>query len=118
MDPESYEQVTLDKQAMGSAAQFLKEDMRVPIRFHGEKALAVRFPETVDLKVASTGKGFRGQADSTYKPATLENGVEILVPQFIETGDFIRVEVATSRYVERLQDERFDRSVPFKPGKK
>src|SRR5262249_26566578 len=52
MDPTSFEQVTLDKQAMGDGFQYLREDVEIPVRFHGEKALDVRFPNTVDLTVA------------------------------------------------------------------
>jgi len=103
MDPTTYEQITLDKRAMGPAAGYLTEDTPIPVLFHDEKPLAVRFPKVIEMTVASTGAGFRGQGHSTDKPATLTNGIEILVPQFIETGDRIKVEVETNRYVERVR---------------
>lgn len=111
MDPQTYEQITLTKKTIGPAAAYLAENMLVPTQFDGEKPLAVQFPEHVEIKVTSTGAGFRGQGDTTFKPATLENGIETLVPQFIETGDVIRVEVETGRYLERLKQDKFDKSV-------
>lgn len=103
MDPETYEQISLPKKAIGPAASYLTENTKVPMEFDGNKPIGVVFPEIVEIRVKSTGPGVRGQADSTYKPATLENDSEIMVPQFIETGDLVKVEVDTSRYIERVK---------------
>lgn len=103
MDPLTYEQIELPKKAVGPATNYLTENLKVPVELDGEKPIGIVFPKVVEIKVAETGVGIRGQADSTYKPATLENGLEILVPQFIEKGDSIRVEVETGKYLERVQ---------------
>jgi elongation factor P len=111
LDPQSFEQLTLDKRTMGPAVAYLKEEMLVPIVFHEEKALSVRFAKTIDMQVTSTGKGVRGQ-DTTFKPSTVENGMEILVPQFIETGDYIRVEVESGKYIERIKTDKLESKPP------
>jgi len=64
------------------------------------------FPPTVDLRVAETASPVHSQQDSTWKEATLENGVTILVPLFIATDEIVRVEVESRRYVERARAER------------
>jgi elongation factor P len=72
----------------------------------GEEAVSIQFPKIVELKVSSTGPGIRDGQDNTMKPAILENGVEILVPQFIETGDKVRVETEKVKYLERVTIKR------------
>ena len=64
------------------------------------------FPRVVELKVTSTGPGIRSGHDNTMKPATLENGIEITVPQFIETGDAVRVDTEKVKYVDRITIKR------------
>ena len=68
----------------------------------GEEALALQFPKVVELKVTPTVAGIRGEQESTMKPATLENGMEILVPQFVETGEVVRVDTDKGKDVERV----------------
>jgi elongation factor P len=116
MDPQSYEQLSIAKKAIGPAVAYLSENMEVPVMFDGDKPISVQFAKIVEAKVASTGKGFRGQQDTTFKPATLENGVEILVPQFIETGDLIKIEVETGKYVERVKLDKAEKA-DKKPAK-
>ena len=106
MDPETYEQVSLPKTAIGSIEKFLKEGTRVTIELLGEEAISIQFPKVVELKVKSTGPGIRGGQDNTLKSATLENGVEIMVPQFIETGDAVRVDPEKMKYVDRVTIKR------------
>jgi elongation factor P len=106
MDPETFEQIVVPKSSVGAAGQFLKEGVRLPIEFLGEEALAIEFPKIVELKVASTGPGIRDGQDNTMKPATLENGMEIMVPQFVETGDTVRVDTEKVKYVERVTTKR------------
>lgn len=102
MNPESYDQVPISKTVIGSAASFIKEEDVVEVEFHEGKPLAIHFPPIVELTVMSTGAGIRGQSDSTYKDATLENGLDVLVPQFIKEGDRVRVEVETGKYLDRI----------------
>jgi len=102
MDPTSFEQVGLSKAAIGGVERFMHEGMKVTVELKGAEAVAIQVPKIVEIKVAQTGPGIRGTQDSTMKAATLDNGVEILVPQFIETGDTIRVETEKVKYVDRV----------------
>ena len=113
MDSQSYEQLSIPKTAIGPGVAFLAENMEVPVMFHGDRPVSVQFAKSVEMKIASTGKGFRGQQDTTFKPATLENGLEILVPQFVETGDRIKIDVETGKYVERVKFDKAEK----KPAK-
>lgn len=105
MNPANYEQLSLKKHSVGGAALFLKEESRVQVELYEGAPLAINFPIVVEVVVASTGAGLRGQGDSTYKEAVLDNGLTVLVPQFIKEGDAIRVEVETQRYLERVRKE-------------
>jgi elongation factor P len=103
MDPETFEQVSLATSAIGTAEKFMKEGMKVTVELLGEEALTIQFPKVVELKVISSGPGIRGGHDvSTMKSATLENGIEVLVPQFVETGDSIRVDTEKLKYIDRV----------------
>lgn len=104
MNPETYDQMPIGKNTIGPAARFLKENDLIEVEFYEGKALSVHYPAVVEVSVASTGVGLR-QSDSTYKEADLENGMEILVPQFVETGDRIHVEVETGKYVDRVHEK-------------
>jgi elongation factor P len=65
--------------------------------------VSIVFPEIVEVKVSRTAQAVHQQQDNTYKYATLENGLEIMVPQFIKTGETVRVDVATGKYVDRVR---------------
>lgn len=106
MDPETFEQVGVPKSAIGTIEKFLKENTLLTVELMGEEAISVQFPKIVELRVAMTGPGIREGQDNTMKPATLENGVEILVPQFVETGDLVRVDTEKIKYVERVAVKR------------
>jgi elongation factor P len=107
MDPESFEQVSIPKAVIGTTEKFMKEGMKITVELLGEEALTIQFPKVVELKVASTGPGIRGGGDNTtLKPATLENGVEVLVPQFVETGDAVRVDTEKVKYIDRVTTKR------------
>ncbi len=102
MDRETYEQVGVPKAAIGNLEKFLKEGAEVAVEMLGGEALNVQFPKVVEIKVAMTGPGIRDGQDNTMKPATLENGIEILVPQFVETGDNIRIDTEKMKYIDRV----------------
>jgi elongation factor P len=80
--------------------------MKISVELLSEEAVAIQFPRIVELKISSTGAGIRDGQDNTMKPATLENGIEILVPQFIETGDKVRVDTEKVKYVDRVTIKR------------
>ena len=106
MDPQTFEQVAVAKAAVGRAESLLKEGTRVTVELLGEEPLTVQFPRVVELSVSSTGPGIRDGQDATMKPATLENGTEILVPQFIETGDHVRVDTEKMKYIDRIAPKK------------
>jgi elongation factor P len=102
MDPVTYEQVSVPNAAVGHIKKFLAEGAKVTVEMLGEEAISIQFPKIVELKISSTGTGIRDGQDNTMKPATLENGIEILVPQFVETGDRVRVDTEKVKYVDRV----------------
>lgn len=106
MDPQTFEQVGVPTTAIGHLEKFMNEGMKVIVELLGEEAVAVQFPKVVELKIASTGPGVREAQDNTMKPATLENGVEILVPHFVETGDIVRVDTEKVKYIDRVPLKR------------
>jgi elongation factor P len=106
MDPESFEQVAISRDVLGPAQRFLREGMRLPVEFFKGRPVSVVFPPSVELRVAETAPAVHSQQDSTWKEAKLENGVQLMVPLFIERGEMVRVEVETARYIERVRAER------------
>jgi elongation factor P len=103
MDLQSYDQVGLnDKQVPEEISRFLRENMEVQITFHNETPVKVEIPSFVELKVTSTAPGLRGDTVSgASKPATLESGMTIQVPLFINQGDVLKVDTRTGTYVTR-----------------
>jgi elongation factor P len=102
MNLETYEQVYLPATAIGKQEIFLKENADVKAICVGAKPINIEFPRSVELKVISTAPGVKGQADTTYKEAELENGLKILVPQFVKEGEFVRVNTDDLSYLERV----------------
>ena len=103
MDNETYEQIPLNKEQIGDALKFIKENMNVKILSYKGNVFAVEPPMFVELEVTYTEPGFSGNTTTTSgKPATLENGYEILVPLFVNIGDVIRIDTRTGEYMERV----------------
>lgn len=113
MNNETFEQVPIPAKSIGKQEVFLKENTEVRAIFIGDKPVTIDFPKVVELKVASAPPGVKGQADTTYKEVELENGLKILVPQFIKEGEIIRVNTEDFSYLDRvttksLKTERFE----------
>lgn len=103
MDPKSFEQLDLDPSVVDESALYLTENLPVVILFYNDRAVAVDLPKAVNLKVAQTDPGFKGDtATGTTKPATLESGKIVQVPLHISIGDVLRVDTRTGEYVERV----------------
>lgn len=103
MDNETFEEKILSKDALGSAAGFLMDGMMVETVVFKEQPISVQLPTSVDLKVAETDPGFKGDtANGGTKKAKLETGVEVNVPLFVNTGDTIRVDTRSSSYISRV----------------
>ena len=104
MDPETYDMVPLNRDVLGDAFRFVKENMECVISSYKGKVFQVEPPTFVELEVAETDPGFAGNtATNATKPATLETGAEIKVPLFINPGDRIRVDTRVGEYLERAK---------------
>ncbi len=103
MNPETYEQVGISTSVIGQQARFLLSEMRLPVEFVEGQPISVLFPDSLEMRVADTAPPIHQQQDNTLKSARLENGVEIMVPQFIKTGDVIRLDAQNLKYIERAK---------------
>lgn len=102
MDMETYEQLELAKEFVGDRAAFLQEGMQVTVESHEGKPIGVALPDHVTLEIAEAEPVVKGQtASSSYKPATLENGVRVMVPPFLTAGEKIVVDTNDLTYVRR-----------------
>ncbi|MCI6157023.1 MAG: elongation factor P [Peptoniphilaceae bacterium] len=103
MDPESYEQITLDAEVVSEAIRFIRESDNATIRFYQGKAFSVSAPNFVELEVTDTEPGVRGDtATNVTKPATVETGAQISVPIFVNIGDKIKIDTRTGEYLSRV----------------
>ena len=104
MNCETYEQIFLDEQIIGDGKKFMLPNTRLIVEFCDGAAVGVTFPEMVDLKVTDTEPGLKGAtAAGSGKPATLETGLVVTVPQFIKIGELVRVSTTTGEYLERVK---------------
>ena len=103
MHPESFEQVEIPQEAVGRQFGLLQAGMRLGVQFVDGRPIAVLFPDVLEVKIADTAPPTRQQADSAFKTAKLDNGAEVMVPQFVKTGDVIRLDVQTMRYMDRAK---------------
>jgi elongation factor P len=105
MDNQTYDQIYIDKALIGDAVQYIKEGVTLLIAFeNGAIPITAEAPAHVVLQVQYTEPGIAGDtATRTLKPATMENGTEIRVPLFVNTGDNIKVDTRTGDYVERVK---------------
>ena len=103
MDPDTYEQIVIAEWMVGPQAVFLLPEMRLSIDLVEGTPVGVQFPEMMEVRIADTAPSSHQQQDSTWKPARLENGLEIMVPQFIKTGDVVRLDVENLKYMDRTK---------------
>ena len=103
MDEETFEQITLNDSQLGDAIGYLKENMSLQVSSYKDEFVGVELPITIELQVTETDPGFKGDtAAAGNKPATLETGITIQVPLFINQGDVIKVDTRTGTYLERV----------------
>jgi elongation factor P len=102
MDVVSYEQIHIMSEALGDSVNYLKPEMTIEVEFYGEEPVGIELPQAVDLKVMDTVPGIKGAtANNQVKPATLETGLVVQVPPFVNPGDLIRVNTETGEYLSR-----------------
>ena len=103
MDPKSFEQIEIKKDMIGDKGKLLTENLKVSVSFFNEKPISIELPNQVQCKIETTDAALKGQTvSSSYKPATLENGLNIQVPPFIETGDEIILDTRNLEYVKKI----------------
>ena len=106
MDPNSFEQVEVPGEMVGLGASFLQSGTPVPIEFFDSKPISAILADIVEARVVRTAPPIHAPQDSAWKEATLENGVSVRVPLFIAQNEWIRVDLKTGRYVERVHLDR------------
>ena len=103
MDPKTYEQIEIKKETVGDKGKLLTENLQVSVNFYNEKPLSIELPNQVHCKIETTDAALKGQTvSSSYKPATLDNGLNIQVPPFIEAGDEIVVDTRNLEYIKKI----------------
>jgi len=102
MNNESYEQMTLSKELIDEDAGYLLPNMNIKVEFYNEEPVGIQLPLTVTLKVTDTEPYVKkATASAQTKPATLETGLKVIVPGFVQVGEAIRVNTETGEYIER-----------------
>ena len=103
MDMSSFEQLSIPAETVGSAANWLKENDEATLMYAGDELISIEPPMFVELEVTETEPGFKGDtATNTTKPATLETGVTLQVPTFVEIGDVLQIDSRDGRFVKRV----------------
>lgn len=104
MDKDTYDQISLAEEFVGERALFLQDGMTVTLELHDERPIGIRLPDYVTLQIVEADPVVKGQtAASSYKPAKLENGLRVMVPPFIGTGEKVVVDTAEITYVRRAE---------------
>jgi elongation factor P len=103
MNTESYEQIHLSQETLGEQALYLLPESTISVEFYDEEPVGIHLPLTVDLKVTETVPGIKGAtAAAQVKPATMETGLIVTVPAFVNEGDVIRINTETGEYLSRV----------------
>jgi len=104
MDQTNFEQIIINKSLLGEKSKLLRENIEVSVQFYEDQALSIDLPSSVELIIESTDAAIKGQtASSSYKPAILENGINIMVPPFINSGDKIILDTRTLEYIKKIK---------------
>ena len=103
MDPKTFEQIEIKKGIIGDKGKLLTENLQVSVSFYNENPLSIELPNQIQCKIENTDAALKGQTvSSSYKPATLDNGLNIQVPPFIEAGDEIIVDTRNFEYIKKI----------------
>jgi elongation factor P len=102
MDTSSFDQIQIASDVLGDSVNYLKSEMMIEVEFYGSEPVGVEMPPAVDLQVIDTAPGIKGAtASAQVKPATLETGIVIQVPPFVNPGDKVKVSTDTGEYLSR-----------------
>ena len=103
MNPENFEQIEIKKEIIGEKRKLLTENLEVSVSFYNENPMSIELPNQVRCKIKSTDVALKGQTvSSSYKPATLENGLSIQVPPFVEAGDEVIIDTRNLEYIKKI----------------
>ena len=102
MDTSNYEQLHIAAEILGDSVNYIIADATITVEFYGTEPVGIELPQTVDLKVVDTAPGIKGAtASNQIKPATLETGLVVNVPPFVNSGDVVRISTDTGEYLSR-----------------
>jgi elongation factor P len=105
MNTDNYEQITLDKEVVGEASGFILSNTKVKVDFYNEQPVGIELPKVVVLKVTEAEPNMkRSTATAQLKYATLETGIKVQVPGFVEVGDLVKVDTETGDYISRANN--------------
>ena len=103
MEPKSFEQIEIKKDIIGEKGKLLTENLIVSVSFHNELPISIDLPNQVTCKIKTTDVALKGQTvSSSFKPATLDNGINIQVPPFIESGDAVVIDTRNLEYIKKI----------------
>jgi len=103
MEPKTFEQIEIKKEIVGEQGKLLTENLEVTVSFYNENAISIELPNQVMCKIETTDVALKGQTvSSSYKPAKLDNGLNIQVPPFIESGDEVIIDTRNLEYVKKI----------------
>ena len=103
MEPKSFEQIEIKKEIIGEKGKLLSENLEILVSFYNEKPISIDLPKQVKCKIKDTDVALKGQTvSSSYKPAVLNNGLNIQVPPFIETGDEVLINSQNFEYIKKI----------------
>ena len=103
MDPKSFEQIEIKKNIIGDKGKLLTENLKVSVSFYNEKPISIDLPNQINCKIETTDVALKGQTvSSSYKPAKLDNGLNIQVPPFVEIGDEVVIDTRNLEYVKKI----------------
>ena len=103
IDPKTFEQIEIKKDLIGEKGKLMTENLKVSVSFYNESPISVELPNQVTCKIETTDVALKGQTvSSSYKPATLDNGLNIQVPPFIDSGDKVIVDTRTLEYIKKI----------------
>ena len=103
MNPKTYDQIEIKKDIIGEKGKLMTENLKVSVSFYNDKPISVELPNQVTCKIETTDVALKGQTvSSSYKPAILDNGLNIQVPPFIDSGDEVIVDTRTLEYIKKI----------------
>ena len=103
MNPKTFEQTEITKDVIGEKGKLLTENLEVTLSFYNDNPISIELPNQINCKISTTDAALKGQTvSSSYKPATLDNGIKIQVPPFVEEGDEIILDTRTIEYVKKI----------------